>query len=72
MTRAIISVNEYEKMMIAAADKLAQAQDARRDIATVLREAVQQIEYLHAKFNTTGSGEAVLSRARAVLAKSQA
>ena len=34
----------------------------------VLKEAVLQIEYLHSKFKITGSGNAVLSRARAAIA----
>ncbi len=34
-----------------------------------LAECGLQIEYLHDKFGGTGSGEAVLARARAVIAK---
>jgi len=39
------------------------------ELLAALKEAVLQIEYLHEKFKQTGSGEAVLFRARAAIAK---
>lgn len=37
------------------------------ELEAALREAVVQIEYLHGKFQPTGSGETVLARARRAL-----
>jgi hypothetical protein len=39
------------------------------ELAEALREAKRQIEYLHGKFQETGSGSAVLSRISQTLAK---
>ena len=36
-------------------------------LVEAVREALQQIEYLHAKFNPTGTGEAVIARLTAAL-----
>jgi hypothetical protein len=36
-------------------------------LVAALREAILQVEYLHAKFQETGSGNAVLAQARAAL-----
>jgi hypothetical protein len=44
---------------------------AAPDLAAALAECVIQIEYLHEKFSETGSGNAVLARARAALAKAK-
>lgn len=42
---------------------------AAPDLASALREAALQIEYLHEKYGETGSGNGTLARARAALAK---
>ena len=42
---------------------------AAPDMLAALRDAVQQIEYMHEKFSGTGIGENVLSRARATIAR---
>lgn len=44
---------------------------AAPDLYAALAEAEQQIEYLHANFSPTGTGEAVLTRARIALAKAR-
>lgn len=41
------------------------------DLVEALEEAERQIEYLHGKFQATGSGEAVLAKIRAALAKAK-
>ena len=41
-------------------------------LVEALREAELQIEYLHAKFQSTGTGEATLSRIRSALTKAKA
>jgi hypothetical protein len=50
---------------LAAATPLIRAA-ALEEYAVVLKEAELQIEYLHDKFERTGSGEAVLARIRAL------
>ena len=44
---------------------------AAPDMREALGEAERQIEYLHDKFSETGSGNAVLARIRAALAKAE-
>jgi hypothetical protein len=44
---------------------------AAPDLLEACKEAVLQIEYLHAKFQATGSGEATVSRLRAAIAKAE-
>lgn len=46
----------------------AKAVSEREAMIEALREAERQIEYLHEKFQSTGTGEAVLARIRSVLA----
>lgn len=47
--------------------------EAERDeIVEMLREASLQIEYLHEKFQKTGTGETVLARIRMLLARAEA
>lgn len=41
----------------------------RAEMAEMLREAALQIDYLHGKFQTTGTGETVLARIRMLLAR---
>ncbi len=50
-----------------AADALDQKNRRIAELEEALREAVLQIEYLHGKFQETGSGNAAISRARAAL-----
>ena len=42
------------------------------ELEAALGETVRQIEYLHEKFQPTGSGETVLARARRALGKEDA
>lgn len=48
-------------------DTAYEAADKIEDLRAMLKEAVLQIEYLHEKFGETGSGNAVLARARNLL-----
>jgi uncharacterized protein YllA (UPF0747 family) len=43
--------------------------DIADELADVIKEAILQIEYLHNKFQETGTGNAVLSRLKAALEK---
>lgn len=43
----------------------------KAELITALHEACLQIEYLHGKFEETGSGNSVLSRANRILEKHQ-
>lgn len=42
---------------------------ASEDMLEALKNAVLQIEYLHEKFSPTSSGETILTRSRAAIAK---
>ena len=42
---------------------------AAPDLLEALKEAILQIEYLHEKFSPTGSGEAVLAKAKTAIAR---
>jgi hypothetical protein len=42
---------------------------ASADLLEQLQQCVLQLEYLHGKFQKTGSGEAAIARARAAIAK---
>lgn len=44
---------------------------ASEDMLEVLRDAKLQIEYLHDKFRTTGTGNAVVSQIESVIAKAE-
>lgn len=44
---------------------------AAPELYEALTEAVLQIEYLHGKFQPTGSGEAVLARSKIALSKAR-
>lgn len=52
----------------AAATALVCAVNERESMIEALREAERQIEYMHEKFQATGTGETVLARIRSVLA----
>lgn len=41
----------------------------RTEMVEMLREAALQIEYLHEKFQATGTGETVVARIRMLLAR---
>ncbi len=47
------------------------AVNAHDDLIEALREAERQIEYLHGKFQETGSGNQVLARIRAAIDKAE-
>ena len=42
---------------------------AAPDLLEALKDAVLQIEYMHEKFTTTGTGNAMLARIRAAIAR---
>ena len=48
-----------------------QLAEQRAELLEALKDAVIQIEYLHRKFEETGSGNIVLSRSRAAIANSE-
>ena len=62
---------EYGAMGIFAGyDEFEEPADVMEEVGNALSEALLQIEYLHEKFGSrTGSGEAILSRGHAALAK---
>lgn len=53
--------------LAAIKDKIDQLTKERDGLRDALKDAVLQIEYLHAKFTVTGTGEAVLAKARTAL-----
>ena len=60
-----IEARRVAQAVLAAVTPLIRAA-ALEEFAVVLKEAELQIEYLHERFGRTGSGEAVLSRIRAL------
>ena len=58
-------LRQFATTFLAAVTPLIRAA-ALEEFAVVLKEAELQIEYLHERFGRTGSGEAVLSRIRAL------
>jgi len=63
--------NEVDKDGILKRQMKERLQDAAPDLLKALIEAKLQIEYLHGKFQETGSGSGVLARINAVLAKAR-
>ena len=51
--------------------EIARLRAERDELRTMLREAALQIEYLHERAGQTGSGNAVLTRIDAALARTQ-
>lgn len=63
-----MTCEKFERVTMRGADQpLRSLAAAFPEFAAALEEAVLQIEYLHEKFGETGSGNAVVARARAVL-----
>jgi len=50
---------------------LASVLSAAEELRSAAEEALRQIEYLHGKFQGTGSGEAVVQRLRSALGKAE-
>jgi hypothetical protein len=52
-------------------ERFVAANSLEDELTRLLREAARQIEYLHDKFQETGSGNAVLTQIRHVLEKAE-
>lgn len=70
MSDIVQRLMDYDKHGVTAADRVQLREDAAMEIFTLrntLKDARLQIEYLHGKFQPTGSGAAVLARIDAAL-----